>query len=68
MSYLLLFDIPKGQSILAIKVNRLLKSIDAKKMQNSVWKSDNIKELMKISIWIRNCGGVANILEENIVF
>lgn len=68
MSYLLLFDIPKGETILAVKVNRSLKAIDAKKVQNSVWKSENIKELMKIAIWIRNCGGIASILEENIIF
>lgn len=68
MSNILIFDIPKDEKILAVKVNRLLKSIDAKKLQNSVWKSDNLKELVKIAIWIRNVGGTAIILEEKIIF
>ncbi len=68
MNYLLIFDIPKGNSILNVKVNRLLKKIGADKIQNSVWRSENLKELTKISIWIRNVGGDAKILEERIVF
>lgn len=66
--YIILFDIPREAKILAVKVNRELKSIDAKKLQNSVWKSDNLKELMKIAIWIRNPGGSAIILEEKVIF
>ena len=68
MQYLLIFDIPKGQSILRVKVNRLLKDIDAKKIQNSVWESESLKELTKIAIWIRNAGGDAKILEEKIIY
>jgi CRISPR/Cas system-associated endoribonuclease Cas2 len=68
MQYLIIFDIPKGHSILRVKVNRLLKEIDAKLVQNSVWSSDNLKELTKIAIWIRNAGGVAHILEEKIIY
>lgn len=68
MANMLIFDIPKGETILNVKVNRKLKSIGAEKVQNSVWKSDNLKELMRIAIWIRNCGGAAQILEENIIF
>lgn len=68
MTYLLIFDIPKGSTILNVKVNRLLKYIGAEKIQNSVWRSDNLKELTKIVIWIRNAGGKAQILEEIIVY
>ncbi len=68
MGNILIFDIPRGEKILNVKVNRKLKSIDAVKIQNSVWKADNLQELMKIVIWIRNVGGSANILEENVVF
>lgn len=68
MTYLLVFGIPKGSTILNVKVNRLLKYIDAEKIQNSVWRSDNLKELTKIVIWIRNAGGKAQILEERIVY
>jgi len=68
MDNILIYDLPRGQTILAVKVNRLLKSIGAEKVQNSVWKSENLKELIKIVIWIRNSGGSAMILEENIVY
>ena len=68
MPNILLFDIPAGEKILNVKVNRKLKSIGAEKVQNSVWKSENLKELMKIAIWIRNVGGEAKILEEKIIF
>jgi hypothetical protein len=68
MPGILVFDIPRGQTILNVKVNRKLKAIKAKKIQNSVWKSDNINELIKIAIWIRNAGGKAKVLEEKIIF
>lgn len=68
MSNVIIFDIPGDEKILNVKVNRKLKSIGAEKVQNSVWKSENLKELMKIAIWIRNVGGDAKILEENIIF
>lgn len=68
MLYLIIFDIPKDHSILRVKVNRLLKEIDAKMIQNSVWRSENLKELTKIAIWIRNSGGSATILEEKIIY
>jgi len=66
--YLILFDIPKGHSTLSVKVNRNLKDIGAKKMHNSAWQSNNLKELTKITIWIRNVGGSAHILEEKIIY
>lgn len=68
MSNILIFDIPKGETILNVKVNRKLKEIGAVKIQNSVWRSDNLKELIKIAIWIRNVGGKAKVLEEKIIF
>lgn len=68
MNYILAFDIPKGDSILRVKVNRLLKKIGAEKVQNSVWRSGNLRELTKIAVWIRNVGGDAKILEEKIIY
>jgi CRISPR-associated endonuclease Cas2 len=68
MEYLLIFDIPKGQSIMRVKVNRLLKSIGARKVQSSVWSSENLRELTKIAVWIRNAGGNAQIIEERIIY
>jgi CRISPR/Cas system-associated endoribonuclease Cas2 len=68
MIYILIFDIPRENPILAVKVNRKLKEINAEKIQNSVWRSENLEELTKIALWIRNSGGKAQILEEKIVF
>ncbi len=68
MSQILIFDIPTGNTILSVKVNRKLKSIGAVKVQNSVWRSDNLQELTRIALWIRNVGGSASILEEKILF
>lgn len=68
MPNLLVFDIPAGDKILAVKVNRKLKSCGAIKLQNSLWKSDNLEELTKIALWIRNAGGSATILEEKVIF
>lgn len=68
MDYLLMFDIPKGNAVMGVKINRLLKEIGAEKVQNSVWKSGNLKELTKIAIWVRNVGGMAQILEEKIIY
>ena len=51
-----------------VKINRLLKEIDAEKIQNSVWASENLKEFTKIAIWIRNVGGTAQVIEEKIIY
>jgi len=68
MFYVLIFGLPKGSAMLNVKINRLLKGIGAEKVQNSVWKSDNLKELTRIVVWVRNAGGNATILEEKIVY
>jgi CRISPR/Cas system-associated endoribonuclease Cas2 len=65
---IIIFDIPRKNPILAVKVNRKLKKINAKKIQNSVWRSENFDELVKIALWIRNAGGKAMILEEKTIF
>jgi hypothetical protein len=51
-----------------VKINRLLKEIGAEKVQNSVWRSENLKELTKMAVWVRNVGGSAQILEEKVVY
>jgi CRISPR/Cas system-associated endoribonuclease Cas2 len=68
MSYILIFDIPRKNAILAVKVNRKLKEINAEKIQNSVWRGEDFDELVKIALLIRNSGGKAQIIEEKVVF
>lgn len=68
MAYLLMFDLPRGNATMGVKINRLLRSIDAEKVQGSVWRSENLRELTKIAIWVRNVEGKATILEEKVIY
>ena len=68
MPNLIIFSIPRGNAALGVKVNRLLKGIGAEMVQNSVWRSDNLRELTRIAVWVRNVGGSAQILEEKIIY
>jgi len=68
MAGILLFDIPKEKDVLRVKIHRILKEIKAEQIQTSVWKSENMQELIKIAIMIRNSGGSATVLEEKVVF
>lgn len=68
MDYLIVFDLPRGSGAMGVKINRLLKKIGAEKVHNSVWRSENLRELTKIAVWARNAGGSARILEEKIVY
>ena len=68
MPNIIIFSIPRGHSTLAVKVNRALKGIGAEKVQNSVWRSENLMELTRIALKIRGAGGKAQILEEKVVY
>jgi hypothetical protein len=50
------------------QLNLKLKRANAKKIQHSFWKHDDINMLIKIAIWIRNIGGKAEILEERFLY
>ena len=66
--FLLAFDIPTPERYFKKKINLLLKSCGAKMVQRSLWKSDNLKELIRIAILIKNVGGKARVLEEKLIF
>lgn len=51
-----------------MRVLRALYSLDAKKLQHSVWKSDDLNELINIAVLIKKSGGSATILEERLLF
>lgn len=65
---ILIFDIPTAESSFKVKVNRLLISIGAAQIQKSVWKSNNLKELIRIATLIKMVGGKARIMEEKLIF
>jgi len=64
---ILIFDIPRGEKTLSVRVFRAL-SKNAELVQFSVWKSSDVDFLMKIAIEIKKSGGSARILEERFIF
>ncbi|MEM5802004.1 MAG: hypothetical protein QXQ18_01300 [Candidatus Aenigmatarchaeota archaeon] len=61
---ILIYDIPKNKDVLRVKVHRALEQIKAEKIQTSAWRSENLQELIKIALMIRNAGCEAIVLEE----
>jgi hypothetical protein len=68
MSFILTFDIPRQNQSLEKRINRELRKIDARMLQFSVWRSENLEDLVKIALAIRRFGGSASILEEKFIF
>ncbi|MBI2547343.1 MAG: hypothetical protein HYW23_02745 [Candidatus Aenigmarchaeota archaeon] len=66
--FVLIFDIPRGQHRIAVKVWRDLIKIDSKMIQHSVWKHSDLSKLVEIATFIKKSGGNATILEEKLVF
>lgn len=64
----LIFDIPKGERHVELKVWRELKKINAKMIQHSVWRHSDLSKLIKIATFIKKSGGSAAILEEKLIF
>lgn len=64
----LIFDIPREMNTIEKRINRELHGISAEMMQHSVWRSNDISELMKIATEIKKSGGRALILEERFIF
>lgn len=66
--FVLAFDIPTEKSQFRLKINRTLHKIGAVQVQRSLWKSNNLKELIRIATLIKNIGGQARVLEERLIF
>ena len=67
--FVLIFDLPKKSHSNYVKVWRdLNKIINIKKLQHSVWKSENLNELIDVANFIKKSGGHAMILEEKLIF
>jgi CRISPR/Cas system-associated endoribonuclease Cas2 len=67
MGYILLFDIPKEKKYLQVKVNRWLHKINAKRIQYSIWESEDIDQFKKIASLIKEMGGEAVLLQKVLV-
>lgn len=68
MSFVLVFDIPRSLATEKVRINRELHRADAVRVQDSFWKHNDLKTLMKIAMHIRRVGGQAEILEETFLF
>ncbi|HDJ96744.1 MAG TPA: hypothetical protein ENG45_01585 [Candidatus Aenigmarchaeota archaeon] len=68
MSFIIIFDIPRNLSLVALRVNRTLKRIGANKIQHSAWRCKDLNALISIANFIKQHGGKASILEEKFVF
>jgi len=66
--FILIFDIPRAMNTLKVQVWRELRRAGCKMVQFSIWKSDDLKRLMEIALWIKRSGGRASILEEKFIF
>ena len=65
--YLFVYDLPLDKSSLRVKVNRALHKINAKKLQHSIWQSDDVEALKEIVDMVKRGGGQANVLEKKII-
>lgn len=67
MSFVIVFDIP---SLLRTERKRITRELNRNgvKIQDSFWRSDNLKFLIEIGNRIRKTGGSAEILEEKFLF
>ncbi len=68
MKFVLIFDIPTEERNFKVKINRILNSIKAEQVQRSVWKSENLNDLTRVALLIKNIGGKARIMEEKLIF
>jgi hypothetical protein len=66
--FILVFDIPRALNTLKVQVWRELRRSGCEMLQFSIWKSNDLKQLMNIALWIKKSGGRASILEEKFIF
>jgi len=59
MSFMLMFDLPRELILERKHVNLALHRINAKMIQFSVWEHENLSDLMRIALTIKQHGGSA---------
>lgn len=68
MGFVLVFDFPRSLTTERRRLNRMLHRINARKIQDSFWRCENLNSLMEIALYIKSFGGKAEILEEKFIF
>jgi hypothetical protein len=66
--FLLSFDIPRDLNALRLRVFKRLRKMNAEMVHQSLWRSENLNDLIYIALLIHNRGGSARILEEKFIF
>jgi hypothetical protein len=66
--FVISFDLPREMNSARVRVFRMLKSRNCRMIHESLWESDNLRELIKIANFIKRFGGSARILEEKFIF
>ena len=66
--FLLAFDIPANERMFRKKINQILKKIDAKMIQKSLWESEDLNKLLNIAVLIKNIGGVVYVFQAEVLF
>jgi len=68
MSFVIVFDIPVREKVEKVRINRELRRMGARRVQDSFWRHENLNQLVNLAIRIRSIGGKAEILEEKFLF
>jgi hypothetical protein len=66
--FVISFDLPREMNSARVRVFRMLKSRNCKMIHESLWESNNLKDLIEIAKFIKRFGGNARILEEKFLF
>ncbi len=66
--YMLVFDIPRKKNALRNRVHRKLVKEGVKKLQGSVWVSENEELLVELAKEIKKCGAIARVMRFEEVF
>jgi len=66
--FVISFDLPERMNSARVRVFRMLKSRNCRMIHESLWESDNLKDLIDIASFIKKFGGNARILEEKFLF
>ncbi|MCD6403001.1 MAG: hypothetical protein J7K98_01575 [Candidatus Aenigmarchaeota archaeon] len=66
--FVLVFDFPRSLTTERRQLNRMLHRIGAKRLQDSLWRHEDLNSLMEVAMFIKRFGGSARILEERFVF
>jgi len=66
--FVISFDLPKEMNSARVRLFRMLRSRNCKMIHESLWESNNLRELIEIASFIKRFGGNARILEEKFLF